>query len=199
VKVRANLEIPIFPLGAVLYPGGMLPLSIFEQRYLDLTKFCIRDNTPFGVCLIREGQEVGTAAIPHAVGCTARIAEWDMPHLGLFHLVTHGETVFRILEQWTAKSGLVQAQVELDEPAPPRPLPDEYRDLATVLQKIIAKVGADRFPSPTRLDQADWVGYRLAEVLPLDVETKQRLLEARDPIAALNEVRGFLQSRQVVL
>jgi Lon protease-like protein len=199
VKVRANLEIPIFPLGAVLYPGGMLPLSIFEQRYLDLTKFCIRDNTPFGVCLIREGQEVGTAAIPHAVGCTARIAEWDMPHLGLFHLVTHGETVFRILEQWTAKSGLVQAQVELDEPAPPLPLPDEYRDLATVLQKIIAKVGADRFPSPTRLDQADWVGYRLAEVLPLDVETKQRLLEARDPIAALNEVRGFLQSRQVVL
>lgn len=199
MKVGANLEIPIFPLGAVLYPGGMLPLRIFEQRYLDLTKFCIRDNTPFGVCLIREGQEVGTAAVPHAVGCTARIAEWDMPHLGLFHLVTHGETVFRILEQWTAKSGLVQAQVELDEPAPPLPLPDEYRDLATVLQKIIAKVGADRFPSPTRLDQADWVGYRLAEVLPLDVETKQRLLEARNPIAALDEVRGFLQSRQVVL
>jgi uncharacterized protein len=199
VKVGANIEIPIFPLGTVLYPGGMLPLRIFEQRYLDLTKFCIRDNTPFGVCLIREGQEVGTAAVPHAVGCTARIAEWDMPHLGLFHLVTHGETVFRILEQWTAKSGLVQAQVELDEPAPPLPLPHEYRDLVTVLEKIITKVGADRFPSPARLDQADWVGYRLAEVLPLDVEAKQRLLEARDPIAALNEVRGFLQSRQVVL
>jgi Lon protease-like protein len=199
VKVGATLEIPIFPLGTVLYPGGMLPLRIFEQRYLDLTKFCIRDNTPFGVCLIREGQEVGTAAVPHAVGCTARIAEWDMPHLGLFHLVTTGESVFRILEQWTAKSGLVQAQVELDEPAPPLPLPEEYKDLGTVLEKIMTKVGTDRFPSPARLDQAGWVGYRLAEVLPLDVETKQRLLEARDPIAALNEVRVFLQSRQVAL
>jgi hypothetical protein len=199
MKAGATLEIPIFPLGTVLYPGGILPLRIFEQRYLDLTKFCIRDNTPFGVCLIREGLEVGTAAVPYAIGCTARIAEWDMPHLGLFHLVTHGESVFRILEQWTAKSGLVQAQVELDEPTPPVPLPEEYKELGTVLEKIMAKLGADRFPSPPQLDQAGWVGYRLAEVLPLDVEAKQRLLEARDPIAALSEVKGFLQSRQVVL
>ncbi len=143
--------------------------------------------------------EVGPVAVPYAVGCTARIAQWDMPHLGLFHLVTHGESVFRILEQWTAKSGLVQAQVELDDPAPPLPLPEEYKDLGTLLQKIIAKVGAERFPSPARLDLAGWVGYRLAEVLPLEVETKQRLLEARDPIAALSEVKVFLQSRQVVL
>ena len=195
----ATLELPIFPLGTVLYPEGLLPLRIFEQRYLDLAKFCIRDNAPFGVCLIREGMEVGPVAVPYAVGCTARIAQWDMPHLGLFHLVTHGESVFRILEQWTAKSGLVQAQVELDDPAPPFPLPEEYKDLGTLLQKIIAKVGAERFPSPARLDLAGWVGYRLAEVLPLEVETKQRLLEARDPIAALSEVKVFLQSRQVVL
>jgi hypothetical protein len=197
--VSITVEIPIFPLGTVLYPGGLLPLRIFEQRYLDLAKFCIRDNAPFGVCLIREGMEVGPVAVPYAVGCTARIAQWDMPHLGLFHLVTHGESVFRILEQWTAKSGLVQAQVELDDPAPPLPLPEEYKDLGTLLQKIIAKVGAERFPSPARLDLAGWVGYRLAEVLPLEVETKQRLLEARDPIAALSEVKVFLQSRQVVL
>ena len=195
----ATIEIPIFPLGTVLYPGGMLPLRVFEQRYLDLTKCCIRDNSPFGVCLIREGMEVGAAAVPHAVGCTARIAHWDMPHLGLFHLVTRGESVFRILEQWTAKNGLVQAQVELDDPAPPLPLPEAYKDLGELLQKIIAKVGAERFPAPARLDLAGWVGYRLAEVLPLEVESKQRLLEARDPIAALSEVKVFLQSRQVVL
>jgi len=197
--VGATIEIPIFPLGTVLYPGGMLPLRVFEQRYLDLTKCCIRDNSPFGVCLIREGMEVGAAAVPHAVGCTARIAHWDMPHLGLFHLVTRGESVFRILEQWTAKNGLVQAQVELDDPAPPLPLPEAYKDLGELLQKIIAKVGAERFPAPARLDLAGWVGYRLAEVLPLEVESKQRLLEARDPIAALSEVKVFLQSRQVVL
>jgi uncharacterized protein len=199
VRVGATVEIPIFPLGNVLYPEGVLPLRIFEQRYLDLTKFCIRDNAPFGVCLIREGMEVGNAAVPYPVGCTARIAHWDMPHLGLFHLVARGESVFRILEQWTAKSGLVQAQVELDDPAPPLPLPEQYKDLGTLLQKIIAKVGEERFPSPRRLDLAGWVGYRLAEVLPLEVETKQRLLEARDPLAALSEIKVFLQTRQVLL
>ena len=80
----ASREIPIFPLSTVLFPGGLLPLRIFEQRYLEMTKTCIRDLTPFGVCLIREGQEVGAPAVPHGVGCTARILQWDMPHLGLF-------------------------------------------------------------------------------------------------------------------
>ncbi|HXX11667.1 MAG TPA: LON peptidase substrate-binding domain-containing protein [Burkholderiales bacterium] len=195
----ATLEIPIFPLGTVLYPGGLLPLRIFEQRYLAMTKSCIRDDTPFGVCLIREGAEVGAAAVPHAVGCTARIAQWDMPHLGLFQLSTQGDCVFRILEQWTAKGGLVQAQVELDDPPVPLPLPQEYEELGALLERIIAKIGASRFPSPTRLDLAGWVAYRLAELLPLELDTKQRLLEGRDPIAALREVKGFLQSRQIAL
>ena len=195
----ATLEIPIFPLGTVLYPGGLLPLRIFEQRYLAMTKSCIRDNAPFGVCLIREGTEVGAAAVPHAVGCTARIVQWDMPHLGLFHLNAHGDRVFRILEQWTAKSGLVQAQVELDDPPAPLPLPQEYEDLGALLERIIAKVGATRFPSPAHLDLADWVAYRLTELLPLELDTKQRLLEGRDPVAALRAVKGFLQSRQIVL
>jgi Lon protease-like protein len=195
----ATLEIPIFPLGTVLYPGGLLPLRIFEQRYLDMTKVCIRDDAPFGVCLIREGLETGMPAVPFATGCSARIAQWDMPHLGLFHLVTHGERVFRILEQWTAKGGLVQAQVELDEPSPPLPLPAEFDSLALMLEKIIAKVGAERFPAPKQLDEAAWVAYRLAEVLPMETDIKQRLLEARDPLAALSEVKVFLESRQVVL
>jgi len=197
--VSVTLELPIFPLGTVLYPDGLLPLRIFEQRYLAMTKSCIRDNAPFGVCLIHEGTEVGAAAVPHAVGCTARIAHWDMPHLGLFHLNTHGDRVFRILEQWTAKSGLVQAQVELDDPPASLPLPREYEELGALLERIIAKLGTARFPSPTRLDLADWVAYRLAELLPLELDTKQRLLEGRDPIAALRVVKDFLQSRQIAL
>lgn len=197
--MSATLEIPIFPLGTVLYPGGLLPLRIFEQRYLAMTKSCIRDNAPFGVCLIREGAEVGAAAVPHAVGCTARIVEWDMPHLGLFHLSTHGDRVFRVLEQWTAKSGLVQAHVELDEPPAPLPLPPQYKEMGALLERIIAKIGAARFPSPAQLDSAGWVGYRLAELLPLHLDTKQRLLEGRDPLAVLSEVKRFLQSRQIAL
>ena len=197
--MTAAREIPIFPLSTVLFPGGLLPLRIFEQRYLEMTKVCIRDNTPFGVCLIREGQEVGAPAVPHTVGCTARILNWDMPHLGLFHLMTEGDSVFRVLEQWSNRTGLLYAQVELDDPAPPLALPDTYESLAQLLETIIAKVGAERFPAPVRLDDAAWVAYRLAESLPLEPAVRQQLLEARDPLAALREVRTFLRSKSVTV
>jgi Lon protease-like protein len=197
--LSATREIPIFPLGTVLFPGGMLPLRIFEQRYLEMTKLCIRDNAPFGVCLIREGQEVGAPAVPHSVGCTARILRWDMPHLGLFQLVTEGDSVFRILEQWSSRTGLLYAQVELDDPAPPLPLPEAFESLAQLLETIISKVGAERFPAPARLDEAAWVAYRLAESLPMEASLRQQLLEVRDPLAALNEVKTFLQSKSVTV
>ena len=194
-----GLQIPIFPLGTVLYPEGVLPLRIFEQRYLEMTKGCIRDNSVFGVCGIREGLEVGRPAIPYDTGCTARVAEWDMPHLGMFHLVVQGESVFRIQEQWTTKSGLLQAQVQLQPTPPPEPLSSEFAELAELLGKVMTKLGAGRFPRPARLDDAAWVAYRLGELLPLELDAKQRLLEARNPADALREVKKFLQARQVVL
>ena len=192
-------EIPIFPLSTVLFPGGMLPLRIFEQRYLEMTKICIRDNSPFGVCLIREGHEVGNPAVPNTVGCTAHILRWDMPHLGLFHLMTEGGSVFRILEQWSSRTGLLQAQVELEPRAPEVALPEAFQPLAALLETIMSKVGADRFPSPARLDDAAWVAYRLAESLPLEASLRQQLLEVRDPLLALDEVKTFLRSKSVTV
>jgi len=191
----ASREIPIFPLSTVLFPGGLLPLRIFEQRYLEMTKACIRDVAPFGVCLIREGQEVGTPAVPHSVGCTARILQWDMPHLGLFHLLTEGDSVFRILEQWVGRTGLLYAHVELEQPVPTLRLPESFQPLAQLLETIIGKLGAERFPEPIKLDDAAWVAYRLAESLPLEASLRQQLLEARDPLTALDQVRAFLQSK----
>ena len=103
---------PIFPLNTVLYPGSLLPLKIFEQRYLDMTKACVRDNMPFGVCRIREGREVGLPAVPEQVGCSALIVEWDMPHLGVFHLRTRGQVPFRIRQHTTQSDGLIRAEIE---------------------------------------------------------------------------------------
>jgi hypothetical protein len=194
-----SLEIPIFPLRTVLFPGGLLPLKIFEQRYLDMTKACIRDASPFGVCLLREGAEVGAPAVPYPIGCTALIREWDMPHLGLFHLLCRGESVFRIAEHWAAKNGLLYGLVELQDASSPRPLAPPYRPLAELLAKIIDKVGTDNFPAPVRLDDADWVACRLAEVLPLEAEFKQQMLELSDPQARLERLRTFLQSRSVAV
>ena len=192
-------EIAIFPLRTVLFPGGLLPLKIFEQRYLDMTKVCIRDSAPFGVCLIRDGVEVGAPALPHSIGCSARIAEWDMPHLGLFELSCQGEQVFRILEHWTLKSGLLQAHVELMRLPVPLTLPGEYQSLRELLERIIDKFGAERFPAPMQLDDGDWVACRLADVLPLEMEFKQALLEANGPLERLGMLSEFLRSRSVVV
>jgi Lon protease-like protein len=192
-------EIAIFPLRTVLFPGGSLPLKIFEQRYLDMTKVCIRDAEPFGVCLIREGAEVGTPALPYPIGCTAKITEWDMPHLGLFELTSQGEQVFRILEHWTLKSGLLQAHVELMNLPAPLALPAEYQSLKELLERIIDKFGAERFPAPVQLDDGDWVACRLADVLPLEMEFKQALLEANGALERLAMLSEFLRTRSVVV
>ncbi|MBL8532214.1 MAG: LON peptidase substrate-binding domain-containing protein, partial [Betaproteobacteria bacterium] len=92
-----SISLPIFPLNTVLFPGGSLPLRIFEQRYLAMTKACLRDGTGFGVCLISEGGEVGKPALPTEVGCLAVIDQWEMPQLGVFHVRTHGQERFRLL------------------------------------------------------------------------------------------------------
>ncbi len=192
-------EIAIFPLRAVLFPGGVLPLKVFEQRYLDMTKVCIRDSVPFGVCLIREGTEVGSPAHPYLIGCTARITEWDMPHLGLFQLTCRGGQLLRILEHWTLKSGLLQAHVELMRLPAPLPLPEEHQSLKELLERIIDKFGAERFPAPVDLDDADWVACRLGEALPLEMPFKQALLEANGPLERLAMLSEFLRTRQVVV
>jgi len=183
-------RIAIFPLGTVLFPGGALPLKVFEQRYVEMTKACLRDEQPFGVCLIREGREVGTAAVPEAVGCLATIEQWDMPHPGLFHLLARGGGRFRIREMQVAANHLISAAVE---PIPPDVPADAVDPLCReVLQAIVERVGAERFPAPLQLDDAAWVGYRLAEVLPLETRLRQELLELTDAGARLERLRALL-------
>lgn len=173
-------SIPIFPLNTVLYPGGLLPLKIFEQRYLDMTKACVRDATPFGVCRIREGREVGLPAVPDQLGCTALIEQWDMPHLGVFHLQTRGQHPFRILQQTTQADGLIRAEIELLEETAGAIRQESFALCRRALEQIIEKIGAEYFSPPLAYDDPRWTSYRLAEVLPLDMEERQGLLELRN-------------------
>jgi len=106
-------DFPLFPLGTVLFPGGRLPLRVFEQRYLEMAKSCLRDGASFGVCLIREGAEVGAPATPESVGCTARITQWDMQQLGVLQIVAQGEQRFRILERRLQDDGLARGSSRL--------------------------------------------------------------------------------------
>ena len=183
-------EIFLFPLGTVLFPEGTLPLKVFEQRYIEMTKTCLRDEAPFGVCLIREGREVGSAALPEAVGCLATITQWDMPQLGLFHILARGGQRFRVRETRVGANQLISAQVDL---LPADPSGGEVDPVCgEVLKAIIDKVGAGHVPSPLRLADAAWVGYRLAEILPLELAEKQELLEMDDTAARFQRLRQAL-------
>ena len=184
--------LPLFPLKTVLFPGGVLPLRVFEPRYMDMVTRCMREGTPFGVCLIAAGDEVGEAAVPHPVGTEAHIEQWDMEQAGLLTLLTRGGRRFRIVDHEVERDGLLVGEVRwLDEPAP-QPMPNAQLDLLPLLQTIVAELG-DRLPPPHRFDDAGWVGARYAELLPVPLEAKQRLLELDDVVSRLEILQQFLR------
>lgn len=190
-----SMEVPIFPLHSVLLPGSVMPLRVFEQRYVEMTKTCLRNSRPFGVCLIQEGAEVGTPAVPERVGCLATILEWDMQQLGIFSLRTLGTERFA-MNRWTVEpSGLIRAQVSVLPREPETVLPEEHRTCARVLELIIEKLGNDHFHEPFRFDDAAWVSYRLAETLPLKLEARQKLLELDAAAERLQVLHRFLTSQ----
>jgi Lon protease-like protein len=178
----------------VLFPGGRLPLRIFEQRYMTMAKACLKDGSPFGVCLIREGREVGEPALPAEVGTLARIADWDMPQLGVLHVAARGERRFRILERRTQADGLARARVELLAEEVEAPLPESGKRCARLLERLIEQQPA-LFEAPHRFDSCLWVSARLAEVLPLPLHEKQELLELTSGRERLERLMALFQTQ----
>jgi Lon protease-like protein len=176
----------------VLFPGGRLPLRIFEQRYMSMAKACLRDGSAFGVCLILEGREVGEPAVPAQVGCLARIAEWDMQQLGVLQIVAQGERRFRILERRVQPDGLARAEAELMDEDADAEVPAHCAACVRLLERILEQPGAPPVEVPHRMDSSAWVSARLAEILPLPLAVKQELLELADGRARLERLNGFL-------
>ena len=193
-----SLRVPIFPLNTVLFPGGLLPLRVFEARYMDMTRDCLKHDKPFGVCLIQEGAEVGTPAIPEAIGCLARITEWDMQQLGLLILKSHGGQRFRILERETGAQGLISASVELIAPDARAAVPEQYAACSRLLQLVVQDQAQPIFAEPHEFGDAAWVGYRLSEILPVPLLAKQKLLELTDSLARLSILQQFLEQRGLI-
>lgn len=190
------MDLPLFLLNTVFYPAGRLELRVFEPRYMDMVKTCLRDKQPFGVCLLAQGEEVavvkGQAGLPHQVGTLANIADWDMPQLGILNLVVHGGERFRIISHRTQSDGLVRAEVELLPALPVKPIPGDYARLVPMLRALIDAL-EDPPPQPFRFFDAAWVAERWAELLPLPLETRQRILELDDGVARLDAIYHFLE------
>lgn len=193
--------LPLFPLNTVVFPGGLLPLRIFEQRYFDMVKQAIADNTPFGVCApalsaaIREGSEVGTPAVPCAVGTRVHISDWDMPQTGILHIETQATERFVVRSARTEPGGLLIGSVEAVSAEPAIAVPAELELAVEILRHIIGEYGDARFPAPHAFGNAVWVGYRLSEVLPLKLSIKQNLLEMNDSVMRLRILTEFLKKQ----
>ncbi|MDP7093343.1 MAG: LON peptidase substrate-binding domain-containing protein, partial [Gammaproteobacteria bacterium] len=189
--------VPLFPLQTVLFPGGPLPLRVFEPRYLDMISRCLKGGEPFGVLLVAEGPEVsGKAAImrTQAVGTLASICDWYQGTDGLLGITALGEQRFRLGSMTRQDDGLNIGEIEILEPEAQTPLPKEYALMTDLLRGVIEDLGRLYETVEKHYDDTSWVGFRFAEILPLDLQRKQYCLEMEDPLARLEFLRPFLRA-----
>jgi len=181
-------DIALFPLNTVLFPGGLLPLRIFEPRYVDMVGGCMRQDAEFGVVLIVRGTDTSSVVSIAGMGTSARVVDFQTQTDGLLGLLCRGERRFRVAQRRLQDDGLNRATVEWMQDAALTPLDPQFQPLVSVLRKVMARLAnIGRFLEPNYED-ASWVSHRLAEFLPLEPPWQQRLLEIDDP----NERLGML-------
>lgn len=195
--MSAPTELPIFPLGSILFPGGTLSLRIFEQRYMEMAKACLKSNSTFGIALISSGEEVGSPAEPEAVGTVARIVEWDMQELGILQIRVRGENRYRLAGKSVTKSGLIIGETT---PIPDDPHIDcpELPPCAAFLRKVLVQTSSER-KSPERFEDANWVSFRITELLPFTNAVKQKMLELTDARMRLEVLHRFLSEQGLII
>jgi uncharacterized protein len=193
VTTAGTSTLPLFPLQTVLFPSGPLPLRIFEPRYVDMIGRCMKQGTDFGVLLILDGGEVGGVSAMADIGTSAHIEDFNKLPDGLLGIFCRGGRRFRVLERQREADGLHIGTVEWLAQGPVEPLPPEFTPLAQLLERVLPELGALYANIETRFEDADWVGCRLAEILPLEPGEKQRLLEADDPVERLVRLAPLLR------
>ena len=197
-------ELPLFPLQAVLFPGGLLNLKVFEVRYVDLVTTCLREHQPFGVVALRSGQEVrrpGDSVSFETVGTLAELVSVDSDRPGILQVSCSGGSRFRVLASRQRADGLWLAHTEpVDDDearAPTETQTATVRGLAEAIATMKAQ-GVTPFLEPYRFDDAGWVANRWCEILPISQAAKFKLMELPDPLLRLQLVDDYLRSKGVI-
>ena len=195
------IEIPLFPLRTVLFPGGTLPLRIFEPRYVDMIRWCMREGKGFGVVLLRDGSDVLDAKDPDSkakvaqiydVGTQAHIIDFDQADNGLLGIVAQGGEKFSVIETEVARDGLMRARVRLlSEPA--QSLSERYDPMVSVLRDLLAHPLIQELNPQVDFNEDRSVSHRVADLLPIAPEAKQWLLEMSAPEARLTELQAIIK------
>lgn len=180
----ATFTVPVFALGTVLFPDGLLPLRVFEPRYRSMVDGCLARNSPFAVALISDGREVGAAARCHGIGTLAHIVDHETGPDGVIHLTARGETRVQLLATRTRADQLILADALPVEAETPTAIAARHEHLAELLRRAYRELD-ENLLTHARLDDATWVGFRLAELLPLEPARRQFLLELTNPTLRL--------------
>lgn len=192
-----TLSIPLFPLHTVLFPNGALPLRIFEPRYLDMISTCMKNGNGFGICLIKEGSEVGEAAETYETGTLSEISYFNIDSNGMLCITAHGKQRFNILSKSVQNNQLTIADVELLPNEPDQEIPHFFAPAVEILRNLLEQLGYPFAKLEKRYDDASWVGSRLAELLPLRLEHKQMLLQLEDPIKRLDRLWQLMEELEL--
>lgn len=192
-----TMSIPIFPLHTVLFPNGALPLRIFEPRYLDMISACMKGGDGFGICLIKEGSEVGQAAETYETGTLSEISYFNIDANGMLCITAQGKQRFHILSKSVQTNQLTIADVELLPNEEEQEIPHFFAPAVEILRNLLEQLGYPFAKLEKRYDDASWVGSRLAELLPLRLEHKQYLLQLEDPIKRLDRLWQLMEELEL--
>ena len=194
-------EVPLFPLPLVLFPGGKLSLQVFEARYLDMVKKCLREQAGFGIVMITDGDrvlaspDVQLPEISH-YGTYCNIIDFDQSSNGMLSIVVEGDRKFVIRDQYEQSDRLMMSNVEFLAIEKEVAVPEERQHLSGLLESLMAHEAVQRLGLDCDLGQAVEVGARLTELLPCPNHVKQRMLEMKDPLVRLGELDKVVERMQ---
>ena len=185
--------IPLFPLNLVLFPGAHLPLQIFEPRYTDLVGECLKNDSGFGVCCIKEGSEVGEHATCHDVGTYAKIIDWSQLDNGLLGITVEAEQRF-VVENYSRRANtLLQGEVSWLEDKPGDVIEERFEVLRDFMVRVLDHYEISYQDQDRKINENRWLSYRLAEYLPFALDEKQALLELDDNNLRLQRIHNVLE------
>ncbi len=187
------MNLPLFPLNSIIFPGGVLPLRIFESRYLDMVKECARNQSEFVICLIKDGSEVGNAAKHQSVGTSCRIIDWETLPDGLLGVTAQGQSRVEIKTTQVQSNQLLFAEVEYLIEDDDETLPEKFDEWTHLIAAIIKELGEPFSQQSQNLQSAHWVASRLTEYLPFELKQKQRILEIDHPLVRLENLQDMLK------
>jgi Lon protease-like protein len=187
------MNLPLFPLNSVIFPGGVLPLRIFESRYLDMVKECSRNQSEFVICLIKDGSEVGNPAKHQNIGTSCRIIDWETLPDGLLGVTAQGQSRVEIKTTQVQSNQLLTADVEYLLEDGDETLPEKFNEWAHLISAIIKALGEPFSLQSQNLQSAHWVAARLTEYLPFELKQKQRILEIDHPLVRLENLQDVLK------